>query len=54
MVSIWDVEMEVPVINAYSDIKNTGKTSLITNEHIRRRFTNLELSIKSLGDQIQA
>ncbi len=51
---IWNVEMEVPVINSYSDIKNTGKTGLITNEQIRRHFTNLELSIKSLSDQIQA
>jgi hypothetical protein len=49
---IWNVEMEVPVINSYSDIKNTGKTGLITNERIRRRFTNLELSINNLGDQV--
>jgi len=49
---IWFVEMDVPVINSYSDIKNTGKTSLITNEQIRRRFTNLELSIFHLRNQI--
>ena len=49
---LWNVEMEVPIINSYSDIKNTGKTSLITNEHIRQRFTNLELSIYNLRNQI--
>jgi len=49
---VWSLEMEVPVINSYSDIKNTGKTSLITNEQIRRRFTNLELSINNLGSQV--
>jgi hypothetical protein len=49
---IWNVEMEVPVINSYSDIKNTGKTGLITNEKIRRRFTNLELSIVNLRNQV--
>lgn len=49
---IWFVEMDVPVINSYSDIKNTGKTSLITNEQIRRRFTNLELSIFHLRNQV--
>ena len=49
---IWNVEMEVPVINSYSDIKNTGKTGLITNEQIRRRFTNLELSIINLRNQV--
>jgi hypothetical protein len=49
---IWNLEMEVPVINSYSDIKNTGKTGLITNEQIRRRFTNLELGIINLGNQV--
>jgi len=49
---IWNLEMEVPVINSYSDIKNTGKTGLITNEQIRQRFTNLELSIINLGNQV--
>ena len=49
---LWNVEMEVPVINSYSDIKNTGKTSLINNEEIRRHFTNLELSINNLTSQV--
>ena len=49
---IWYVESEVPVINSYSDIKNTGNTGLITNEQIRRRFTNLELSIINLRIQV--
>jgi hypothetical protein len=49
---VWNVEMEIPVINSYSDIKNTGQTGLITNEQIRRSFTNLELSINNLGDQV--
>ena len=33
-------------------IKNTGNTGLITNEQIRRRFTNLELSIINLRNQV--
>jgi hypothetical protein len=49
---IWSLEMDVPVIISYSDIKNTGKTALITNEQIRRRFTNLELGIINLGNQV--
>jgi len=44
--------LEVPVINSYSDIKNTGKTSLITNEIIRRHFTNLESGINNLTNQV--
>ena len=49
---IWNLELEVPVINSYSDIKNTGKTSLITNEIIRRHFTNLESGINNLTNQV--
>ena len=49
---IWSLEMGVPVINSYSDIKNTGKSGLITNEQIRQRFTNLELNIHNLRNQI--
>jgi len=49
---LWNVEMGVPVINSYSDIKNTGKTGLITNEQVRQRFTNLGLSINNLRNQI--
>ena len=49
---IWSLEMGVPVINSYSDIKNTGKSGLITNELIRKRFTNLELNIHNLRNQI--
>ena len=48
----WQVEMEVPIINAYSDLKNTGKTGLLTNEHIRQRFTSLEQDIHNLRNQI--
>ncbi len=44
--------MEFPVINAYSDIKNTGKAGLITNEKIRRRLTQLEIGFMHLGTQV--
>lgn len=48
---IWSLEMEVPIINSYSDIKNTGNTGLISNEQIRQRFTRLELGINNLRNQ---
>ena len=44
--------MEFPVINAYSDIKNTGKAGLITNKKIRRRLTQLEIGFMHLGTQV--
>lgn len=49
---IWNVEMDVPVINSYSDLKNTGNTGLISNEQIRRSFTNLELGITHVTVQV--
>jgi hypothetical protein len=48
----WNVDMDIPVINAYSDIKNTGKAGLITNEKIRRRLTQLEIGFMHLGTQV--
>lgn len=49
---IWNVEMDVPVINSYSDLKNTGNTGLISNEDIRRSLTNLELGITHVSFQV--
>jgi len=40
---IWsNVNTDVPIINAYTDLKNSGKTGLISNENIRIHFTGLE------------
>ena len=49
---IWEVQIDAPVINSYTDIKNTGKTGLIMNQKIRQGFTNLELSINHLQSRI--
>jgi len=49
---LWNLEMEVPIINSYSDIKNTGKTGLISNKQIRQNFTSLEQGISNLRFQI--
>lgn len=49
---LWNVEMDIPVINSYSDIKNTGKTALITNEKIRQKLTSLELSMMNVNNQV--
>ena len=45
---LWNFEARVPVINSYSDVKNTGKLGIIKNGGIRRSFTALELNINSL------
>ncbi len=50
--TMWDFESEVPVINTYSDIKNTGELSNIKNKDIRESFTDLELKIEGLNGQV--
>jgi hypothetical protein len=49
---MWDFESVVPVINTYSDIKNTGELSIIKNKNIRESFTDLELKIEGLNSQV--
>lgn len=49
---VWSVEMDVPVINSYSDLKNTGNTGLISNEEIRRSLSNLDLGITHVANQV--
>ncbi|MEP5340725.1 MAG: DUF6090 family protein [Algibacter sp.] len=45
---LWNFEEGVPVINSYSDLKNTGKVTIIKNADIRKHFNNLELNINGL------
>ncbi|WP_053975625.1 DUF6090 family protein [Mangrovimonas xylaniphaga] len=46
----WGFEIDIPVINAYEEIKTSGKTDLISNKTIRSHFTNLERSINNLNN----
>ena len=49
---VWDFESGVPVINTYSDIKSTGKLSIIKNREIRESFNGLELAINELNELV--
>lgn len=46
--TLWDFESNIPIIKSYAEIKNTGKTSLISNRELREKFTNLEISLDKL------
>lgn len=50
---LWNSNPDVPVINSYSDLKNTGKIGLIKNRKIRESFTNLELSLEKLNTMVK-
>lgn len=50
---LWDVDMEAPVIYAYTDLKNTGDAGLITNQLIRTGLTSLDMSLYKLGKRLE-
>ncbi len=47
---LWSLGGTIPVINAYSDYKNTGKIGLIKNKNLRKKFTDLEMSLGDLKE----
>jgi hypothetical protein len=49
---IWHMMNGIPIINTYTDLKNAGQTSLISNENIRIKFTSLENSLYELKEQV--
>ena len=50
---LWNSNPTLPVLNSYSDIKNTGKIGIIKNRSIRESFTNLELTLTSLTSLVK-
>jgi len=49
---LWNSNPILPVINSYSDIKNTGKIGIIKSRNIRESFTNLELTLNNLSSMV--
>ena len=49
---LWNSNPTLPVINSYSDIKNTGKIGIIKSRSIRESFTNLELTLNNLSSMV--
>lgn len=50
---LWNSNPSVPVLNSYSDIKNTGKIGIIKNRSIRENFTALELTLTGLTSLVK-
>ena len=51
--AFWDFEIQVPVINTYSDLKNAGKIAIIKNHSIRNRLSVLDANVNNLERLIQ-
>ena len=50
---LWSLGGDSPVINTFSDLKNTGKISLVRNKNLRKKFTDLEVSLIQLKDMTE-
>jgi hypothetical protein len=48
--AVWDLNSDQPTFNAYNNLKNTNKLSLIKSKKINEKFTELEFRLKRLND----
>ena len=51
--ALWDLESDIPVINAYTDLKNTNKLGLINNLKLKEKFTSLEVNLNKLKNMLE-
>ena len=51
--ALWDFESDVPVINTFYNLKNTGKLDLINDSSLKDKFANLELTLDKLNLQLE-
>lgn len=48
--AVWDLQSDQPTFNAYNNLKNTNKLSLIKDKVINEKFTDLEFNLNKLND----
>jgi len=51
--AVWDLQSDQPTFNAYNNLKNTNKLSLIKNKKIIEKFTDLEFNSNKLNDILE-
>lgn len=51
--TVWDLQSNLPIVNAYFNLKNTNKLSLIKDKEINKRFSDFEFRLKKLNDALQ-
>ncbi len=51
--AVWDLNSDEPTFNAYNNLKNTNKLSLIKSKSINEKFTELEFRLKRLNDILE-
>ncbi len=51
--TVWDLQSDQPTFNAYNNLKNTNKLSLIKSKKINKKFTDLEFYHNRLNDILE-
>ncbi|CAM3302590.1 DUF6090 family protein [Aequorivita lipolytica] len=51
--TVWDLQSDQPTFNAYNNLKNTNKLSLIKSKKINEKFTDLEFYLNRLNDVLE-
>ena len=51
--AVWDLQSDQPTFNAYSNLKNTNKLSLVKDKRINEKFTDLEFKLNQLNDVLE-
>ncbi|AVR45418.1 hypothetical protein C7S20_09115 [Christiangramia fulva] len=50
--ALWGIGPDTPIINTYTDLKNSDRLGLIKNQQLREKFTDLETSIAELKSML--
>ncbi len=51
--AVWDLQSDQPTFNAYNNLKNTNKLSLIKDKSINEKFTDLDFNLNKLNDILE-
>ncbi len=51
--AVWDLQSDLPTINAYDNLKNTNKLSLIKNKNINEKFNDLDFRFNKLNNVLE-
>lgn len=51
--AVWDLQSDLPTINAYDNVKNTNKLSLIKNKDINEKFSDLDFRFNKLTNVLE-
>jgi len=52
-IAVWDLQSDLPTINAYDNLKNTNKLSLIKNKNINEKFSDLDFRFNKLTNVLE-